>query len=164
MLKLILACALLCVSAFASTPGQGNRAERLRDVNSVYVPEVGQTEKAKALRQEIVRKLSESGRVKVVDTPGEADAVLSLSIKHGSKNVDWKYETFGDSTMQTSSRVVPSAEIMFRLHSQRRQSLWATRFDPESFHGKDEGQVARALGNRVSRELLKAIEKDGKRR
>lgn len=163
MLKLTLACVLLCVSAVASTPGQGNRAERLRDVNRVYVNETGQTEKAKALRQGLIRKLGESGRVRVVDTPGAADAVLSLSIRQGSKTVDWQYQEFGDMTLKTGTRVVPAAEIIFHLASQRSRSLWAAGFDPESFRAQDERQTARALGKRVGQELLKAIERDSKR-
>ncbi|MDT5157598.1 MAG: hypothetical protein QOC61_456 [Acidobacteriota bacterium] len=166
MLKLILACVLLCgVSAVASTsPGQGNKAERLRDVTSVYVIEAGQTEKAKALRQEIIRKLGESGRVRVVDAPGAADAVLSLSIKQVTKNVDWGYSELGDdSTVKTGTRVVPAAQIMFRLDSQRRQSLWTAGFDPENFRGKDERQTARAIGKRAGQDLLKAIERDSRR-
>ncbi len=162
MLKLILTCALLCLIS-AAVLGQSHRAGRLSDVINVHVAEFGKTEKSKALRQEITRSLSESKRIKIVAAPHDADAVLDVSVRQGTKNIDWQIATFGDPTPKTGSRVVPAQEIIFRLNSAQSHTLWSSKFDAESFSGANETQAARALANKLSQALLRAIEKDSKR-
>ncbi len=62
-------------------------------------------------------------------------------------------------------RLIPAlAVLLFRLHSQQNLTLWAGKFDPEGFSGRDEKQVARNLGNSMSRRFLKAVETDRKKR
>jgi len=163
MLKVVPAIALFFLT---SAPGaeQSHKVERLGDVSSVYVAELGQTERAKALRQEIIRELNGSKRVRVVDTPEEADAVLSASVKGGSKNVDRAYQPFGNEPMKIGSEVVPTEEIVFRLDSHQSRSLWAVKLDAQKFSGKDDKKSARMLANKVSRDFLKAFEKAGKAR
>jgi hypothetical protein len=155
--------AMFCIFG-TSALGRSTRVERLRNVSSVYIAGLGQTERAKALREKLTRELSESGRIRVVDAPDEADAILSLSVRQGSKNVDSPFQSFADPSIKTGSRVVPEAEIVFRLNNQQRQTLWAIKFDSENFRGKDDQLEVQALANNLSRELLKAIEKDRKRR
>ena len=162
MLKLVTIFAALFLNPIAGLD-QDSRIGRLRDVNTVYVAELGQTDKAKTLRQEIIRGLVESKRIKLADTPDKADAVLSLSVRQGTKNVDWAYQTFGDG-MQIGSRVVPNAEIVLRLDSLLDRTLWLVKFDSAGSAGQNETQAARALANTVNRKFLKAMESDRKKR
>ena len=159
MLKLVHVFALLFLIS-ASTPEQSNGVKRLREVGNVYVAEMGQTEKAKTLRQQIIKELSASKRVRVANAPEEADAVLSVSVKRGSKNVDDPRQVFGDPTLRTGSKVIPTEEFVFRLNTPENRGLWTIKFDAASFSGKDETQTARALANKLLREFQKAFERD----
>ena len=161
MLKLIPIIATLFLNP-ALAPDQESRVGRLRDVRTVYVAELGQTVKAKTLRQEIIRSLIESKRIKLADAPEQADAVLSVSVERRTKNVDWPYESFGEG-MQIGSRVVDVREVALRLNSHPDRTLWAVRFNPTD-SGNDEKKAARALANTVSRKFLKAVEKDRRKR
>lgn len=163
MLKLVPVFALLFLIS-ASATEQSSGVKRLREVGSIYVAEMGQTEKAKTLKQEIIKGLIASKRIKVADTADEADAVLSVSVKHGSKNVDVTSQSFGDPTLKTGSKVVPIEELVFRLNTPENRDLWAAKFDSTSFSGDDEVQAARALANKVRREFLKAFVRDSKAR
>lgn len=162
MLRLILTIATLFVTT-ALAMGQSKGVERLRDVGSVYVQELGQTEKAKTLRQEIIKGLVKSKSITVVDAPDRADAVLSASVRHGSKNIDQTYEVFGEPGMKVGSTVVPTQEIVFSINSRLNLTLWAVKFDYGSFSGKTERQMTSDLANRVSQQFQKAVERDGKR-
>lgn len=164
MLQLIPAFAALLFLSPTLAVDQDSRVQRLRDVSTVYVAELGQTEKAKTLRQEIIRTLIESKRIRLADAPDEADAVLSVSVKNGSKNVDWAFESFGDPGMKTGSKVVHTAEIVLRLNSHQDRTLWAVKFDSWNSSGNDEKQAARALADTVSQKFLKAVERDRKKR
>ena len=162
MLRLIPAIAVLAFTpALASEQRSG--VERLREINVIYVAELGQTEKAKALRQEIIKEFAKSDLVRVVDAPEKADAVLTATVKHGSKNVDQPFQVFGDPSLKIGTTVVATEEITFRLDSPENRTLWAAKFDPASFSYMDEHRAVRALANKVSRTFQKAVEKDGKK-
>lgn len=162
MPSLISAIALLAFTpALASE--QRNGVERLREISVIYVAELGQTEKAKTLRQEIIKELAKSDFIRIVDAPEKADAVLTATIKHGSKNVDQLSESFGKPGMTTGSSVVPTEEILFRLDSRQHRTLWSARFDSQSFSYMDDNQAVHALANKVSRTFQKALEKDNKK-
>jgi hypothetical protein len=133
-------------------------------VSNVYVAEMGQTERAKTLRQQIIKELSASKRVRIANAPEEADAVLSVKVKRGSKNVDEPHQTFGDPTLRTGSKVILTEEFVFRLNTSENRDLWTVKFDAASFYGKDETQRARVLANKLLREFQKAFERDIKRR
>src|SRR5687768_16750083 len=106
MARLLSAFAVLVFLTPAFAWDQDSGVGRLRDVRTVYVAELGKTEKAKTLRQEIIKSLKESERIRLTDAPERADAVLTMSIKNISKNVDWPYEAFGEPGVQTGSKVV----------------------------------------------------------
>lgn len=161
MLQLIPAIAVLCFTpALASE--QRNGIERLREIRAIYVADLGQTEKAKLLRTEIINELGRSNRITVAETPDEADAVLSVSIKHGTKNVDRSYEAFGEPGLKTTTTVVATQELVFRLDSSTKRTLWSAKFDPGNFSDANGTTAARALANKVSRTFQKAVEKDRK--
>lgn len=161
MLQLIPAIAVLCFApALASE--QHNGIARLREVRAIYVADLGQTEKAKTLRTEIINELAKSNRITVAETPDEADAVLSVSIKQVSKNVDHTYEEFGQPGLKTNSIVVATQEFVFRLDSREKRTLWSAKFDPGDFASPSGAKDARALANKVSRKFEQAVEKDRK--
>jgi len=162
MLKLVTLFALFLNPALPVD--QDSRVGRLRDVKTVYVAELGQTENAKTLRLEIIKDLEESKRIKLAQTPDEADAVLRLSVKHGTKNVDWPYQPFGEIGMQIGSKVVPTFQIVLTLNAHQNSTLWLVKFYSSGSADKDEQQAARTLANTVSRKLLKAMESDRKKR
>jgi hypothetical protein len=154
---------LLVVSAPATATEQKKGVERLRDVETVYVADLGQTEKAKALRQEIIKELTGAKRVRVVNTAEEADAVLSLKVENGTKNVDQQYQDIGhDNMIKTGSKVVPVSRYVFRLNSRQDKTLWAVRLDSDSFSGKSERGTATAIANKVSREFTRAVKRADK--
>ncbi len=159
MSKLILACALLCACA-AATGAQVAGVERLRDVTSVYVPEWGDSVKAKVLRETVVRALAESGRVRVVEKRAQADAVLDLNVREVSKNVDAPQSVFNDPAIKVGSTVKTVDVLVFSLSTGEGRALWTEKLDPDNFRGGDEARVARALGARAGRDLLKAVERD----
>ena len=97
-------------------------------------------------------------------TSEEADAVLSASVRGGSKNVDRAYQPFGNEPMEVGSEVVPTEEIVFRLDSHQSRALWAVKLDARNLSGRDDRKTARTLANKVSRNFLKAFERAGKTR
>jgi hypothetical protein len=161
MLQLIPAIAVLCFAPTLASE-QRNGAERLREIRAIYVADLGQTEKAKTLRTEIINELARSNRITVVETPAEADAVLSLSIKHGTRNVDHTYEEFGQPGLKTNSIVVATQELVFRLDSREKRTLWSAKFDAGSSAYPSGTKAARSLANKVSRKFQQAVEKDRK--
>ena len=164
MAKLLSAFAVLVFLTPAFAWDQDSGVGRLRDVRTVYVAELGKTDRAKTLRQEIIKSLKESERFRLTDAADKADAVLTVSIKNISKNVDWPYEAFGEAGIQTGSKVVQTSEIVLSLNSHQQRSLWAAKFDSASFSGKTETHAARSLANAASKKLLKAVEKDRRKR
>ena len=100
----------------------------------------------------------------MVDTPEKADAVLTASIKTGSKNVDQPVGAFGDPAWRIGSTVVTTQEITFRLDSRQNQTLWAAKFDPGSFSNMSESKAAHALASKVSRTFQKAVARDSVKR
>lgn len=164
MPKLVCAFALLALCS-APAYAQGGGVARLRDVRSVYVAQAGSSEEAKAFRREVVSELSKSKHFKVVDAPAEADAVLNVVYEFGTKNVDWQYQDFNhDLETRTGSHVVPDRRVVFSLQSKQGHALWSLKLDPNNYYVKNDPQRGRAFADRVSRELLKAFEKDSRRR
>lgn len=161
MSKFIIACLIVCACA-AGARAQAGGVQRLRDVARVYVPDWGQRENAKALRQEVVKRLGASGRVRVVESRADADAVLDMSIREVSKNVD-AAQLGADLTIKIGSEVVKSDVLVFQLSTRPGRTLWSERFDPVNFRGREKGHMGRAVGSRLGRDLLKAIEKDSKK-
>lgn len=132
MLRLIPVIAVLAFThALASEQRSG--VERLREISVIYVAELGQTEKAKALRQEIIKEFAKSDFIRVVDAPEKADAVLTATTKQVSKNVDRPMEVFGEPGMKTGSTIVAAQEIQFRLDSRQHRNLWKAKFESDSF-------------------------------
>lgn len=161
MLKLIPFIAVLCLAPTLDSE-QRHGIERLREIRAIYVADLGQTEKARMLRQEIINEFAKSNRITVTATPDEADAVLSVSIKHGTKNIDYPYEEFGEPGLKRTTKIVATQQLVFRLNSRQNRTLWSARFDPANFGDTNETKSARSLANRVSRKFQKAVEKDGK--
>jgi hypothetical protein len=162
MLRLIPVIAVLAFSpALASEQRSG--VERLREINVIYVAELGQTTKAKALRQEIIKEFARSEFIRVVDAPEKADAVLTATIKQVSRNIDHPSEVFGEPGMKAGSMVVSAQEIQFRLNSRQNRTLWKAKFDPNGFSYMNENQAVHALANKVSMTFQKAVEKDAKK-
>ena len=162
MRKIVPAVIVLLSLTSALAVEQTKPVERLRQVRTVYVSDLGHSVKSKVLRQEIIKRLGQSNRISVASAPDNADAVLGVEIKYATKNVDQTLDTFSDSAATTGSRVIDTEQIVFRLLSQSR-ALWSMKLDAESFSERTEDQAARALAHKVSREFLKAVERDGKK-
>jgi hypothetical protein len=142
---------------------QTKPVERLQQVRTVYVSDLGKSNMSKALRQEIIKRLGQSGRISVVSSPDNADAVLGVEIQTGKKNVDRSIDPFGEQAVKVGSLVIDTEQITFNLLSQSR-ALWSLKLDTENFSEDTESKSGRAMADRVSREFLKAVERDGKRR
>jgi len=163
MAKLFSAFALLVFLTPAFAMDQDGRVGRLRDVRTVYVAELGRTDRARSLREEIIKSLTASQRIRLADDPEKADAVLSLRFKSVSKNVDSPYEAFGEPGLKTGSRVIQTSEVILTLSSHQDSKLWAARFASEGYPGTEK-QAERSLANTVSRRFLRAVEKDRRKR
>jgi hypothetical protein len=156
MLKATLALIVL-IFLFSPTFAQNAGVENLRDVHNIYVDDFGQTDNVKLFRQELIDRLFESNRIKVVGSPDEADAVLSINITQSSKNDD---RIWGE-TMRVGTSVTPVLKLLFQLMNHQDRAIWALKLTSESYSTMNE-KAARELAKKVSRELLKAIEKKDK--
>ncbi|HXG91133.1 MAG TPA: hypothetical protein VNN73_02035 [Blastocatellia bacterium] len=91
LVKLILLLAL----AVAQNAGLDN----LRDVRSVFLDDLGQSDNAKLFRRELISRLNQSGRVRIVASRDEADAALNVDVSQSSVNNE---HLFGDVMMAGS--------------------------------------------------------------
>ena len=164
MRRLIPAIALLLAFIPAMATEQRSGVERLREVNVIYVAELGQTWRAKSLREEIIKELAKSDFIRVVDAPEKADAVLTATIKQVSKNVDNPSEVFGEPGMKAGSMVIMTQEIQFRVDSRQHRNLWKAKFNSNTFSSMNESQAVSAMASKVSQTFKKAVEKDSKKR
>jgi hypothetical protein len=151
---------LTSVFAFEQT----KPVERLRQVRTVYVADLGKTAMPQALRREIIKTIDQSKRVDIVNSPEQADAILDVAIKRGTKNVDRSLDVWDDPQLKTGSRVVDTEEMVFSLLSGQSRTLWSLKLDVESFAERNETEAVRVMARKISREFLKALERDAKKR
>ena len=151
----------LIILSVAAVPTQNTKINRLRDVRTIYLDEIFKSVRTETFKLELTKRLTESNKVSVVSDPHDANAILSVDVRHGSK-----YENQGTVSLESIpvndlGRTVTATEtIVFRLSSQQRQILWMFKLNLEEIMGKTERETSIRLAKVLSSKLLKAIEKD----
>ncbi|HXG33323.1 MAG TPA: hypothetical protein VNJ11_08155 [Bryobacteraceae bacterium] len=145
---------------FFTLPGliRCQQASTLRDVKKIYVDTFGTAEGADLIREKLINRLVRSGRVSVVEDPGVADAVL-IGIGQIHKDVGYSASVwqYGGAA---SGGTRYDATLVVRLLGKDRQILWVDEAKP-GFRARS---VSSSVADKVSKNLLKAIEKANKQK
>ena len=136
MLRILFSILLVCL------PGFG-QVEHLRDVKTIYVADLGTNDSARVLRARLVNRLAKSKELRVTEDPERADARLTGIVEGRDRFVNG-----------TSLR---RYDLVVKLLSRDKSVLWVK--DWKRVH--DGGLFNADLEDKIVRELLKAIKKDG---
>jgi hypothetical protein len=156
----IVAVALLVTSAYAQTPSTSSSTQsaalRLRDVKAVYVESFGVGPGAGLIRAEVITSLAKSGRLEVVESPENANAILS-GTGEVWKSQEYLYSANPQGAMgQGKTKEHASAAV--RLVSQAGgKILWA---DQASDAVMTLHSAASSAADGIVKKMLAAIEKD----
>lgn len=161
MLKTAFALPLLLPLAIASA--QNTAIERLRDVHTIYVADIGNGENARNFKEEIINQLALSKRITIAASPDGADAILSLTISRATKNVDRVLGAFGNEDPRIGSEAKPVVKVSFQLANRRAHSFWTLTITSESYSDKSEKEARTSVAKKLMRELSKAIDQDEKK-
>src|SRR5712692_8575369 len=77
MIKAVISCSSLLLICFHATAGQTRKIERLREIQTIYVDKLGDSDGSKLIREKIINRLVGSKRVTVVNEPAQADVILT---------------------------------------------------------------------------------------
>ena len=127
-------------------------AESLRSIHTVAVASLGEGAEARAVRRRIVERLEKSGRIKLVEDPGAADAEL-----RGSSSI-WATGTVVIDPRSNSSRQTNyMGYVSMELVGKGNQPLWSYLVTPSRFRS---GGITDDLADHAALRLLNAIETD----
>lgn len=142
-----------------SVLAQEKTISRLREVKTVYIDSLGDSEGAKLIREKLVNRLAMSNRISVTENRDEADAIItgiaqldkieSGSVHTNSQGGSGSYGTGYDAT------------LVVRLITSDKRILWVSEAKPGKFFVSS---VSSSVADKVSKELLKAIQKDDKKK
>ena len=126
------------------------RPQGLASIRSVAIGPMGTGSNAAALRKRIIKRLTQNGRVRVMDDATAADAVL-----RGTSDI-WATGTVVMDPRSNSSRQTNyQGYLSIELVNQRNQLLWSYLVTPSRFRLSS---VANDLADRAASRLLEAIE------
>jgi hypothetical protein len=153
---------LLLTSIITAALAASVWAGALGGVHKIYVAPFGTNDGAEGIRQSMIIRLVNSGKVTLVESAGDADAVLSgrggqTSQRYSRANVN----IYGGAA---SSGTAWSANGMARLTGKQGEILWtaeATAGPFRSAFSKNEPSTTKVAGKLVDG-LLKALDKDRK--
>lgn len=129
------------------------RAENLGSIHTIAVGPMGTGGNGIALHQRLVKHLGGSGRVKVVATPSEADAVL-----RGTFNIWATGAVVIDQRSNSSRQTNYQGYLSIELLDKGNQSLWSYLVTPSRFRM---GKITDDLADRAADRLLDALEHGG---
>ncbi|MEW6211183.1 MAG: hypothetical protein AB1631_22650 [Acidobacteriota bacterium] len=161
MLKTAFALPLLLQLVLA--PAQKADTERLRDIRTVFVADIGNGERARLLKEEIINQLAQSKRIKTAASADEADATLSITTSQSAKNMDRFLGSFGNEETRIGSEVKTVVKVSCQLATRRTPALWTLTMTSESYSSKSEKDARMDVARKLARELLKAIDQDRKK-
>ena len=133
--------------------GLSQQAGALSEVKKIFVDSFGAAEGAELIKEKLINRLVKSGRVTVVDNRVAADAVLS-GIGEVNKGVRYSSNS-GQYGGAASGGTSYDATLVVRLLGKDKQILWVDEAKP----GFMPGSVSSSVADKVSKNLLKAIEK-----
>jgi hypothetical protein len=131
-----------------AVPAGAEKVERLRDVKSIHVASLGTAPGASLIREKIVRKLTAARVFSLVDSPQDADAVLT--------GVGEIVTVPGLSPPGAPADSSSRAALTLRLVSKQKRVLWTAEIYPR-FLARS---ASSSLADRVARDLLRALQKD----
>ncbi len=138
--------------------GLSQQANTLSEVRKIFVDSFGTSEGADLIKEKLINRLVKSGRVTVVENRDAADAVLS-GIGEISKGVRYSANS-GQYGGAASGGTSYDATLVVRLLGKDKQILWVDEAKP----GFMPGSVSSSVADKVSKNLLKAIEKASKQK
>lgn len=141
----ILVLLMLCCVGFAQSP-----VTSLRDVKTIYVADLGQSDEAKQLREKLVTKLTESKLYAVTEQPETADATLTGTSSFSTDRRAVVVDGIG------SSQSDYSATVLLKLSGQNKQLLWTSELDGKANSFKD---LSSAIADNMVKTLKAALKK-----
>jgi hypothetical protein len=136
---------ILFVFSSSSAP-QTKGIEHLRDVHTIYVDKLGESDASNMIREKIINRLVRSKRLTVVDDVTQADAILTGAAE--------AHESLRVSEGTGHTRHISS--VAARLITQDKQILWVNETKTGKWRWSDDAD------EKLVKELLDAIKKDEK--
>jgi len=139
---------LLLTAGGAVTPAQN--AESLGQVKKVYVESLGEDDAAGKIRERIIKQLRKSGRLEVVATSHDADAIIK-----GTESI-WVAGYFSTSPRAPSNARQPilRAFLSAELVGKDNETLWSYLATPTKFWS---GALTQDLADQLVTNLLEAL-------
>jgi len=143
---------LIATGAFAS------EATSLREVRAVYVGSFGNAQGADLIREKVINRLVKSGKVSVVQEPESADAIL-IGVAEIVRDLGYSasVDQYGGAA---SGGTRYDATLVVRLIGKGKKILWVGEAKPGLFVDS----VSSSVADKVVKNLLKAIDKEAKRK
>jgi hypothetical protein len=151
-----LALTLLCLLGASGLVSAQTGVQRLQDVHKIYVDSLGNGDGADVIRSKVITKLVKSGKLEVVQNPDQADAVL-IGASQISKTSHYSASSNGQyGNASGGTRYHATAGV--QLANKDQKLLWAD----DASNGAFSRSASSSLADRIVKNLLKAIAKEGK--
>lgn len=150
-----LAATALFLFASIGSFAAGQTADDLKDVRKVYVGSLGHKQAAEQLRKDLISELRKSGRLEVVSSPREADAVLTGAAELWIRGYYSLNPRSG--IMPQNGTPVLGGSLSVELAGRGADTLWSYLATPH-FGSKD---IGKDLCKEVIRELTQALQDAG---
>lgn len=147
---LILTILLVCASVYCA---YGLQPPNLRSVQKIYVDSFGNAEGAGLIREKLINRLVQSGKVTVVESPEQADAIL-VGVGEVTRGVRYT-STQTESGGSASGGTKYDATLVVRLISREKAILWVDEAKP----GLMARSVSSSVADKIVKNLLKSIDK-----
>ena len=141
---------ILILLALAASGVRAQSAESLSSVKNIYIDSFGQQDSASKLRERLIKQLHKSGKVQVVATPAEADALVK-----GTENI-WVVGYYSTDARSPSATRQPILHgfLSVDVEGKDHQPLWSYLVTPRKFRT---GSLAQDLADQLAVKLLAAL-------
>lgn len=143
--------AVLCLTCSSITLTAQEAVKNLQDVKSVYVGSFGDGPGSELIRSKITSRLVKSGRLEVVEVPGQADATLT-GVGELSKTAYYNANAT-TTNANASGGTKYHATAGARLLNKEQKILWAD----EASNGFFKRSASSSVADKIVKNLLKAI-------
>ena len=145
-----LALLILILLALAASAVRAQSAESLSSVKNIYIDSFGQQDSASKLRDRLIKQLRKSGKVQVVATPAEADALVK-----GTENI-WVVGYYSTDARSPSATRQPILHgfLSVDVEGKDHQPLWSYLVTPSKFRT---GSLTQDLADQLAVKLLAAL-------
>jgi hypothetical protein len=148
--------AALCLLVASSLISAQEAVQRLQDVHKIYVDTFGNGEGADVIRSKVITRLVKSGRFEVVQSPDQADAILT-GASQVSKTAHYSASTNGQyGNASGGTRYHATAGV--QLISKDQKILWAD----DTSNGAFSRSASSSLADRIVKNLIKALSQQEK--